>query len=930
MSQKEAIKSTNGKCRLCLAGDGKSEECLLTISYNNLFLFFFQDLKYSTIKYVEFTNDDRSIAAKWYRFVKSLHQQINKTLVLLARNSAKNPKSTITTVIVISLAVLVIGLFTGFNVDVNEDTLWSPRGSGPLAHYEWIEDSSGFPGAPRSLFLNIHANGESVIAKEGMERVFVAFDTVRDTSGYNEVCGIDEVACFIDSPTAFWNHSLSFFESQVTNDDDVILALSTSTYPSGLPVDLMAITGNPTIDEVGFLVDAAVFLVKFDLPPLDPITVDFEELVLEKLLELQEKWIQEDGNKFRVDFFAERSFSDEFSRAIVKDIPLVPAVFVIMSIFTSLVFWQRDQVQSRATLGFGAVCCVLLAIMTGYGLLFICGVPFTSMTQILPFIMFGIGLDAAFIITGSFFRTDSKRDLLERIEETIAEVGISITLTTITSALAFGLGCISSIPAVIWLCLYAFPTIIIDLVYQLTFFIAIMALDEKRVLENRRDCLCCVTVEQQEEEEDEKEKENYNEGDQGDEYDASTRVDSLSDRFMEWYADKLLKNGFVKFGVVAIFTGLLAGCAYSASLLEQNFDFTEVVPDDSYITPFFDVLNTYTSRGGAIVEIYFRNEDQSSIEVQQQMEDYVNDLVNMKQIDSQPPYFWLRDFTGFVDANQTLQNLTFYEQFEVFYNNPVFNDIYADHIVLDKNGLITSSRTTVYMNNINDDIVTELIEALEDQRDLSSQQPVNNGKKDWSFFTYSELYLIWEFYSVAVNELTMSTILGVVSVTVLSTLLMPHWTAFFFVGPLICILYVDLLGVLQLAGIAVNPVSYIAMVMSIGLLVDFIVHMLLRYYEVQGDRTTRTKEMLRTMGSSVMLGGLSTFLGVLPLAFSTSTVFFTIFVTFMGLVTLGIGHGLILLPVLLSIFGPDSKLVEDIEGTDHAKSLQESPSAIEE
>jgi len=35
-----------------------------------------------------------------------------------------------------------------------------------------------------------------------------------------------------------------------------------------------------------------------------------------------------------LEFFAERSFDDEFERAIVKDIPLVPMIFVIMSIFT--------------------------------------------------------------------------------------------------------------------------------------------------------------------------------------------------------------------------------------------------------------------------------------------------------------------------------------------------------------------------------------------------------------------------------------------------------------------------------------------------------------------------------------------------------------------------------------------------------------------
>jgi Niemann-Pick C1 protein len=95
------------------------------------------------------------------------------------------------------------------------------------------------------------------------------------------------------------------------------------------------------------------------------------------------------------------------------------------------------------------------------------------------------------------------------------------------------------------------------------------------------------------------------------------------------------------------------------------------------------------------------------------------------------------------------------------------------------------------------------------------------------------------------------------------------------------------------------------MVMSIGLLVDFVMHVLLRYYETPGEnRNEKTKETLRTMGSSILLGSVSTFLGVLPLAFSTSEIFTTIFKAFIGLVTLGAAQGLILLPVVLSLIGP--------------------------
>ena len=125
--------------------------------------------------------------------------------------------------------------------------------------------------------------------------------------------------------------------------------------------------------------------------------------------------------------------------------------------------------------------------------------------------------------------------------------------------------------------------------------------------------------------------------------------------------------------------------------------------------------------------------------------------------------------------------------------------------------------------------------------------------------------------------------------------------------------------------LSVNPVMYISTVMSIGLMVDFVMHVTLRYVETTGNsRTQKTKETLETLGASVMVGGLSTLVGVLPLALSSSEIFFTTFIIFFGLVFLGLLHGLILLPVLLSMFGPLDSIEAEVESkSDEAVSSEE-------
>lgn len=47
---------------------------------------------------------------------------------------------------------------------------------------------------------------------------------------------------------------------------------------------------------------------------------------------------------------------------------------------------------------------------------------------------------------------------------------------------------------------------------------------------------------------------------------------------------------------------------------------------------------------------------------------------------------------------------------------------------------------------------------------------------------------------MAINELILTTIAGIVAVSVIGFLFIPHWTAVLFVTPLITTLYIDLLG----------------------------------------------------------------------------------------------------------------------------------------
>merc|ERR1712150_468419 len=407
---------------------------------------------------------------------------------------------------------------------------------------------------------------------------------------------------------------------------------------------------------------------------------------------------------------------------------------------------------------------------------------------------------------------------------------------------------------------------------------------------NHCDCLCCCTGTTEEHE--------------GRSDQIGNPTKHFADNIMAKYSDWLLRPHIKKL-VLVFFTAMLGFFTWRTTMLDQYFDFTEVTPSDSYIQTWWDAYNNFYESNGVRAGVYFRDVNFSDPSIRDQMEVYVNELIDLKYTANETSNFWLEDFKSFISNDTSLETLTFEEQIEIFLNDPIQYDAHSDDIVLDEKGVMTASRTLLRFDYVDEEDVLEAVDALEAQRDVTTSQPINQDKKDWSFFTFAEDYYIWEFYRICPYELTLTTILGTVTVSILALLLIPHWSAIFFVGPMVAVLYIDLLGFIQLCGLHVGPVMYIGTVMSIGLMVDFVMHVTLRYLETAGtSRTAKTKETLETIGASLLVGGFSTILGVLPLAFSSSEIFFTVFIIFFGLILLVLLHGLVLLPVLLSMIGP--------------------------
>uniref|UniRef100_A0A1I7VF69 SSD domain-containing protein n=1 Tax=Loa loa TaxID=7209 RepID=A0A1I7VF69_LOALO len=135
----------------------------------------------------------------------------------------------------------------------------------------------------------------------------------------------------------------------------------------------------------------------------------------------------------------------EMERGNLKSVKLFVIGVFMMSVYMARVL-HMFTIKSKILIIIAAIASPLLATIVSFALMLWLKISITSTAGLIPLLMIGIGVDDAFLLIHAWQNYLPISDKRKRMAKVIITVGPSISITSVTNIIAFGVGSITASP----------------------------------------------------------------------------------------------------------------------------------------------------------------------------------------------------------------------------------------------------------------------------------------------------------------------------------------------------------------------------------------------------------------------------------------------------------------------------------------------------
>ncbi|KAK7479950.1 hypothetical protein BaRGS_00028777, partial [Batillaria attramentaria] len=660
--------------------------------------------------------------------------------------------------------------------------------------------------------------------------------------------------------------------------------------------DVTRVIGDPTVTDNGTLLAAGavrlIFYLRRDNQHYKRLSLEWENRFVEATADMNFGDLEEaHGSSY--------SLSQELDRGTRGDLYLFALTFVMMIAYASVVTCGGDCVESRALLAIGGVVAAVLGISASLGLVSLLGVPFVNIAGCMPFLVLGIGVDDMFLLMAAWSGTLGNRDLSipERLGSTIRAAGIGITITSLTDGLAFAVGTVSVFESVRNFCFYTGVAVFGCYVCNLTFLAGCMALHGRRVYSGRHTVTCRKVKLRHE---------LKAEGGSslgvlccsGNIPEKNGADESLCERAPRLLLPRLVLWRPMKIVIFICFAGFLGVSIWGASGLEQGLRIKNLVLPTSYYYKYNtweeDIFGTTFPISFVIDQPLDYTDEKASTELKELFDKARDD----PDINHLTLFCWLVDYY-LSPYFTTTSNKDFVDnlRFKFLPENPQ----YQNDIVIDEDSdVITASRCHVFTRDAKES--TRQAGIMLRMRKLAEESDLN-------VFAFQPAFVYFEQYAAIVPNTLFTVGVTLAAMCVVSFFLLAHPLMVCLVLFNVVMIVIGIFGFMSLWGLTLSSVTMIHLIMSVGFSVDFSAHVCAAYMtSLECTRHARARQALTHASGPILNGGLSSLVGISVLCVSDSYIFQSFFKIMFLVILFGVLHAVFLMPVILSLVGPELKM----------------------
>ncbi|XP_060529201.1 patched domain-containing protein 3 [Cylas formicarius] len=666
--------------------------------------------------------------------------------------------------------------------------------------------------------------------------------------------------------------------------------------------------GGTVVSDDGLIISVpSVQLVYFgnaDSKKIDTLGSAWEDAFLNLIEQIQDK-----ENRFdhiRIARFASRTLDHELEKNTRSVIPYFTSTFVTMAVFSIVTCMMTDWVRSKPWLGLLGNLSAAMATLCAFGFCMYAGVDFIGINLAAPFLMIGIGIDDTFVMLAAWRRTSIKDPVPDRMAQMLSEAAVSITITSVTDFLSFWIGIFSPFPSVTIFCIYSCAATCFLFVWHLSFFAACVAISGYCEQKNLHSVFC-FKVQPLSKSQDRCWLYKVFCSGGVDPEDIDNPKDNREHGLMVFFRDyfaAFLNFGCVKVLVIIAFGVYLLGAGYGITQIEEGLERRKVAKNDSYAIEFFDREDDYYREFPYRVQVIVSGKyDYSDPKVQREVEKLTQTFENTSYV-SNTLYTesWLRSFLQYVERNEDYLNISIktpkdfssvLKELWLAESSAFSLDVKFDE--KNENEIIAMRFLIQVVNISGTEHEKEMVRAL---RKISHDSPLNVTvfHPYFVFFDQFELVRPLSIQNMAVG----AAVMMLISFIFIPNILCAFWVAFSIIS-----IEMGVFGYMALWHVNLDSISMINLIMCIGFSVDFTAHICYAYMSCPAKTSKdKMKEALYSLGLPIFQGSVSTILGMLALVLAQNYIFAVFFKMIFLVVFLGAMHGLFLLPVLLSLFGP--------------------------